>query len=71
MQVDDVHALWGGMLGHHVGDSQDLLDLYARQLQLYEDHNPRCQRILAFHVAMHRAGGIEEVDRSAKEEGWR
>ena len=69
LQVDNVHTLWGGMLGHCVGDSQDLLDLYARQLQLYEDHDPRRQRILASTVAMLRAGGIEESDRSAEEEG--
>ena len=66
-----MHTLWGGMLGHCVGDSQDLLDLYARQLQLYEDHDPRRQRILSSNVIMLRAGGIDEVERSAKEEGWR
>jgi len=71
LQVDHVHTLWGAILGHSTGDSQDLLDLYARQLQLYEDHNPCRQRVLSATLALRSLGGTEEVDRPKTEEGWR
>lgn len=70
-KVDNVHTLWGGILGHSVGNSQDLLDLYARQLQLYQDHDPCRQRILPASIAMPSVGGLDEIDRPQKEKGWR
>lgn len=48
--MDKVQVAWGALLGHALGNDQDLIDLYLRQLQLYQDHDPRRQRIKAYRV---------------------
>ena len=45
LQVSSIHAEWGAMLGNSIGTFQDLLDVYAWQLQLWEDHDVSVQRI--------------------------
>lgn len=45
VQITRVNTAWGAMLGHALGTGQDLVDVYLRQLQLYEEHDPSKQRI--------------------------
>ena len=45
-----MQVAWGALLGHALGNDQDLIDLYLRQLQLYQDHDPQRQRIKAYRV---------------------
>ena len=45
LQVDKIKAVWGESIGFALGSSRDHRDIYNRQLQLYESHDRRCQRV--------------------------
>lgn len=53
MEVDAVRTAWGGILGHSIATTQDLVDLYLREIQLYQWHDPGRQRVKRFEVAPH------------------
>lgn len=62
-QVDKVHAVWGESIGFALGTNQDHRDIYNRQLQLYENHNPNNQRVKTYEpMRSSKEGEADQVE---------